>query len=145
MMKIYYAALFYLVTGLASGLGYREFTKINDYTQADGFTQLSVVHTHLLTLGLIVMLIVLVLEKVFTLSKSKTFPWFFWIYNVGVVITTVAMTIIGVMQVLGEEPSKALSGISGSGHILVTAALILLFVGLRRRILDSSQKVQSVA
>ena len=70
MRKLFYAATAYLVLGLASGLYYREFTKSNDYTAADGFTQLSVLHTHLLTLGVIVLLIVLVLEKVFTLSNS---------------------------------------------------------------------------
>ncbi|HSU71450.1 MAG TPA: DUF2871 family protein [Micrococcaceae bacterium] len=34
-------------------------------------------HTHLLTLGFIVLLIVLVLEKGLTLSKSPLFGWFF--------------------------------------------------------------------
>ncbi|HEU4807476.1 MAG TPA: DUF2871 domain-containing protein [Homoserinimonas sp.] len=134
MMKLYYATLTYLILGLASGLFYREFTKANDYTAVDGFTQLAVVHTHLLTLGVIVLLIVLVLEKVFALSRSKTFTWFFWIYNLGLVVSVAAMTVNGVLHVLGEESSKALAGISGSGHILLTAGLILLFVALGTRV-----------
>lgn len=133
-MKLYYATLAYLVLGLASGLFYREFTKANDFTAADGFTQLAVVHTHLLTLGVIVLLIVLVLEKVFALSKSKTFSWFFWIYNLGLVVSVAAMAVNGMLHVLGEEPSKALAGISGSGHILLTAGLILLFVALGKQV-----------
>ena len=77
MKKLFYAASIYLVLGLSAGLYYREFTKANDYTAADGFTQLAVAHTHLLTLGVIVLLIVLALEKVFALSNSKAFTWFF--------------------------------------------------------------------
>lgn len=134
MRKLFYAATAYLVLGLASGLYYREFTKSNDYTAADGFTQLSVLHTHLLTLGVIVLLIVLVLEKVFTLSKSKAFNWFFWIYNLGLVVTTASMAVNGTLHVLGQETSKVLTGISGSGHILLTAAFVLLFVAIWNRI-----------
>ncbi|HEY9499010.1 MAG TPA: DUF2871 family protein [Terrimesophilobacter sp.] len=134
MTKLYYTMLGYLVLGLASGLFYREFTKLNDYTAADGFTQLSVVHTHLLTLGVVVLLVVLLLEKVFTLSRSKAFGWFFWIYNLGLVVTASAMTVNGAMHVLGLESSKAIAGISGSGHILLTAGLLLLFFALGTRI-----------
>lgn len=140
-MKLYYAAAIYLVLGLASGLFYREFTKGRDYTAADGFTQLSVVHTHLLTLGVIVLLIVLVLDKVVGLSQRKEFLWFFWIYNLGLVVTATAMTVNGVRHVLGEEPSKALAGISGSGHMLLTAGLVLLFVALGQRLRTSAPPV----
>jgi cbb3-type cytochrome oxidase subunit 1 len=134
MRKLLCAASVYLVLGLASGLYYREFTKSNGYTGADGFTQLSVVHTHVLTLGVIVLLIVLALEKIFTLSDSKAFNWFFWVYNLGLVVTAAAMTVNGTLHVLGQEASNALTGISGSGHILLTAGLVLLFVALGSRI-----------
>lgn len=134
MTKLYYATLGYLVLGLASGLFYREFTKLNGYTAADGFTQLSVVHTHLLTLGVIVLLVVLVLEKVFALSESRAFGWFFWIYNLGLLVTASAMTVNGGLHVLGLESSKAIAGVSGSGHILLSAGLLLLFVALGKRI-----------
>jgi len=134
MRKLFSASSAYLALGLASGLFYREFTKANDYTAADGFTQLAVVHTHLLTLGVIVLLIVLVLEKVFTLSRSRAYAWFFWVYNLGLVVTVSTLTVNGTLQVLGMEASKALAGISGSGHILLTAGLILLFTALWRRI-----------
>ena len=134
MTKLYYASLAYLLFGLASGLFYREFTKLNDFTAADGFTQLSVVHTHLLTLGMIVMLIVLALEKLFSLSASKSFSWFFWIYNIGLVVTAAAMTVNGMLVVLGLETSKALAGIAGSGHMLLSAALLVLFFALGKRI-----------
>jgi hypothetical protein len=136
MKKLFYAATVYLVLGLASGLFYREFTKANGYTAADGFTQLSVVHTHLLTLGVIVLLVVLALEKVFGLSRSPVFSWFFWLYNVGLVISATTMTVNGVLHVLGESSSAALAGISGSGHIILTAGLVLLFVAIGKRVLE---------
>lgn len=134
MRKLFLASTVYLALGLASGLFYREFTKLNEFTAADGFTQLSVVHTHVLTLGVIVLLIVLVLEKVFTLSRSRAFSWFFWIYNLGLVVTTAGLMTNGMLTVLGQETSKALAGISGSGHILLTVGLILLFVALGKSI-----------
>src|SRR5690606_26706610 len=44
---------------------------------------------HLLTLGLIVLLIVLVIEKVFTISRSpKLFTWFFRLYNARAILTS---------------------------------------------------------
>jgi hypothetical protein len=136
MKKLLYAASAYLGLGLASGLFYREFTKANAYTAADGFTQLSVVHTHLLTLGVIVLLIVLALEKVFGLSRSPLFGWFFWLYNAGLIISSGTMVVNGMLRVLGESSSAALAGISGSGHIILTAGLILLFIALGKRVLE---------
>jgi hypothetical protein len=47
MRKLFYAAFAYMNLGVGSGLFYREFTKVNDFSD-DRFTQLSVVHTHLL-------------------------------------------------------------------------------------------------
>ena len=128
----------YLATGLGSGLAYREITKAQDF---DGFTQLALVHTHILTLGVMVMLTVLVLEKVFTLSRSKAFSWFFWVYNIGLVITSTTMVINGILQINGDESSKAIAGISGSGHILLTIGLILLMVALGKRVRDERTAV----
>jgi hypothetical protein len=78
MSRLFYASFAYMIAGVLSGLFYREFTKLNDFP-AGQFTQLGLAHTHLLTLGFIVLLIVLVLEKTFTLSQSRLFGWFFWL------------------------------------------------------------------
>lgn len=59
MRRLYLAAIAYATLGLAGGLFYREITHARDFT---GNTQLAVVHTHLLALGLLVMLIVLALD-----------------------------------------------------------------------------------
>jgi uncharacterized membrane protein YgdD (TMEM256/DUF423 family) len=82
--------------------------------------------------------IVLVLEKVFDLSRSKLFAWFFWIYNAGVILTSATLIWHGSLTVLGLESSKAISGIAGTGHVLLTAGMVLLFVALGRALRRTS-------
>ncbi len=52
MKKLLNASFIYMLAGVASGLFYREFTKLNDFPEGQ-FTQLGLAHTHLLTLGFI--------------------------------------------------------------------------------------------
>ena len=131
--KIYWAAAIYTILGLLSGLYYRELTKAKNFT---GDTQLAILHTHLLALGTLVFLIVLVLEKVFALSETKSFKPFFWSYHAGMLITVGAMAVHGTLTVLGKESGAAIAGIAGLGHIVLTVAFVLLFVGLHARISD---------
>ncbi|MFQ4147933.1 DUF2871 domain-containing protein [Arthrobacter sp. LAPM80] len=132
MKKLFYSAFAYMVIGVLSGLFYREYTRGKDFT---GSTQLSIVHTHLLTLGFLVLLIVLILEKQFALSESKLFNWFFWTYNIGLVLTVATMVVHGILQVNGDTTvSGAIPGIAGVGHIVITAGMILLFLALRNRL-----------
>lgn len=123
----------YTVVGLAAGLFYREFTKANGYPEGL-MGQLGLAHTHILTLGMIVLLIVLALEKVFALSSSRLFRWFFWIYNVGVVLTSAMLIWHGMLQVLSLESSKMIAGIAGLGHMLVGAGFVLLLLTIRTAI-----------
>ena len=114
MRKLLNAAFSYMLAGVASGLFYREFTKLNDFPEGQ-FTQLGLAHTHLLTLGFIVLLIVLVIEKVFTISASpKLFAWFFWLYNAGVILTSAMLILHGSLTVLGEESNKMIAGIAAA-------------------------------
>lgn len=134
MRKIVNWAFGYMLVGVASGLFYREFTKMNDFPAGE-FTQLGLAHTHLLTLGFIVLLIVLLLEKAFALSTHrKLFGWFFATYNAGVILTSAMLIVHGMLTVLGIESSKMISGIAGLGHMGLTAGMILLFVMLRRQV-----------
>ncbi|MFI6165445.1 DUF2871 domain-containing protein [Nocardia sp. NPDC051052] len=139
MKKIYYAAHTYMIVGVISGLFYRELTKWYDVT---GDTQLGVVHTHLLALGMLFHLIVLALAKVFTLSTSTLFGWFFWVYNAGLALTVVMMTVHGIQTVVGAETSAAISGIAGLGHIVLTVGLILFFIALGKRVSEPQQGAQ---
>ena len=117
MRKIYVAAHVYMILGLISGLYYRELTKAKDFT---GDSQLGVVHTHILALGMLFFLIVLALEKLFTLTDGKLFTAFFWVYNAG----------------------PALDGLSGLGHITITLGLIFFFINLGKRV-ESEVKEKS--
>lgn len=147
MKKLFNAAFIYMVVGVLSGLFYREFTKSHDFPEG-GFTQLSLVHTHVLTLGFIVLLVALALEKAFGFSRSpKLFTWFFWLYNAGVIVTSGTMVWHGMLTVLGQESNAMISGIAGLGHILITAGMIVLFIALRQAVIrdqkDSTKSVQA--
>ncbi|WP_433413058.1 DUF2871 domain-containing protein [Microtetraspora malaysiensis] len=139
MKKLYYAALVYMVLGLAGGLYYRDLTKMKNFT---GETQLSVVHTHFLVLGMVFFLIMILFERVFALSESRAFTWFFWVYNAGLALTATIMTVHGTMTVLGKETGAAIAGIAGMGHILLTVALVLFFVCLRGRLFPKAAAVR---
>jgi hypothetical protein len=132
MKKLYWAALAYMVLGLASGLYYREYTKSHDFT---GRTELAVMHTHLLALGMLAFLAVLALDRLFTLSGILEFELFFWTYNAGLLLTVAMMAVHGTITVRGGTVSGAVSGIAGLGHIVLTVGLILLFIALGKRVL----------
>lgn len=123
MKKIYIAAFAYLIVGLGFGVFYREFTKANNFVEG-GYTQLSVVHTHTLTLGFMFFLILLLLEKSFELSKQGFFAPAFWLYNAGLLASVTMMTWHGIYQVVGNEWSAGLSGIAGLGHMVMTIGLL---------------------
>ncbi|GIG68368.1 DUF2871 domain-containing protein [Phytomonospora endophytica] len=131
MRRSLHTAHVYMILGLVSGLFYREFTKLNDFT---GESQLSVVHTHLLALGMLVFLIVLGLDKVFGLSGMKSFNVFYWLYNTGMVITVGSMVFRGVQTVLGNEIPEVFAFLSGAGHIVLTIGLIAFFGALGKRV-----------
>ena len=129
MRRLYLAAIVYAAAGLAGGLAYREVTHARDFT---GYTQLAVLHTHLLTLGLIVMLIVLALDATLGISDSRSFSWFFTTYNAGLVITAAALTWHGLLQVFGQEAGPAIAGIAGLGHILLTIGIGCLLAAINK-------------
>src|SRR5699024_2523019 len=119
-----------MVIGALSGLYYRELTKSRDFPSPE-FSQLPLVHTHVLTLGFIVLLIVLVLQHLFKLSQSNLFNWFFWTYNIRLILTACMLPVRGPMTVVGSQTCPATAGISGLGHIFLTLGMVLLFLNLR--------------
>ncbi|MGW5107144.1 DUF2871 domain-containing protein [Nocardia sp. NPDC004123] len=135
MKTLVNTAHIYMIIGLISGFYYREITKAEHFT---GQSQLGVVHTHVLALGMLFFLIVLALEKQFTLSARKTlYAWFFWLYNTGLIITIALMTLHGTLTVLGNSSGEAIALCAGLGHILLTAGLIVFFITLGKSIDDS--------
>lgn len=134
MKKLYFAAFTYLILGLASGIFYREFTKHYEFPE-NSDSQLSAVHTHLLTLGFLVFLIVMVIEKAFNLSSDSRFKPFFWAYNAGLVVSTGTMVWHGMLTVMGQEViSPAISGIAGLGHSIMSIGLILFMIALGSKV-----------
>lgn len=129
MRRLYLAAISYAGLGLAGGLLYREVTKAFDF---EGPTQLAVVHTHLLALGLLMMLIVLALDAALGISGSRSFSWFFTTYNAGLIITAATLTWHGLLQITGQPAGPAVAGIAGLGHILLTIGIGCLLFALRR-------------
>jgi len=124
MQKLARASLSYMIIGLISGVYFREFTKLKDFTD---WTQLSVVHTHTLILGMFFFLIVLLLEKNFQLTQHKNFKKFYVTYNIGLGVTILMLLTHGTMTVLGKDVSPAISGIAGLGHIILTVGLGFFF------------------
>ena len=141
MKKIAKLSFFYSMLGMLLGVFYREFTKINDFTEE---TVLSGLHTHVLVSGVFFLLIVLLLEKSFELTKNKKFNKFFITYNIGLVLSVIMMAIRGCVEVLGLEIStmidSSISGIAGLSHIIMTIAYILFFLILLNRINDLDSK-----
>jgi hypothetical protein len=139
MKKLFYAAMFYLVFGLCSGLFYREFTKSNEFT---GLTQLKLAHTHILVLGFFMFFILTLFEKVFSISESKWFNKFFVVYNVGALLTLIMFLVIGVAQVRGITPAGPFNGIAGLGHVIITIGFVFLFLVLKERILKEDESIK---
>ncbi len=119
MKKLFNAAFFYLVLGLLSGIFAREFTRTKDI---EGSTMLNVIHTHVLVLGFVFFLIALVLSKVFTMHEAKSFNKWFIVYNLGLILTVVAMLVRGLLQVNGTD-FKGLSHMAGLSHVIISVGL----------------------
>ncbi|MBK0418309.1 DUF2871 domain-containing protein [Leucobacter sp. CSA1] len=134
MHHLLVSAFVYAGLGVASGLFYREFTKLNGFPEG-AFTQLGLAHTHLLALGFFPFLILLGLEQAFRFSAArKRFVWFLWLYHAGVVLTSAMLILHGSLTVLGLESSKMIAGVAGLGHMAITAAIAVLFTALRTAI-----------
>lgn len=130
--RLFYSAGSWTAIGLLSGLYWREFTKMNEFT---GDTMLSTAHTHALALGTLVFLAVLALAKVFPLAE-KSGKLFALLYNVGMAFTVGTMLVKGTLQVL-ELPiatSAMWPGFSGLGHMILTGTWVYFFLVLRKAV-----------
>lgn len=139
---LFAATVVYLVLGLAAGLVYRELTK-HAGVPAGQPLQLGVLHTHLLTLGFLVGLVVLALDRLFALGRQALFPVFFWVYNAGVLLSTAMMAVRGIGELGGHEGSPALAGIAGMGHIVLSIGLAVLVVMLGRAVWARAPREQA--
>ena len=146
MNKFLNTAFAYIILGLASGLFYREFTKATD--NLGTHTQLNTLHTHLLVLGMVMFLVVLALDAVFSLSGRRSFSVFYWTYNIGLVVTVAMQAVRGFLTLDGQDPattSAAIPGIAGLGHMLLTVGLVALFVAVRAGIKDRTAALEKAS
>lgn len=128
--RLYLAAAAWATVGLLGGLYYRTLT--HRLGVDGGGTQLAVVHTHALALGATWLLVVMALVRVFGLEESPRVRSFFVAWNAGLTLSVGAMLVKGTMQVLGYAAADhpAIAGVSGTGHIVMTVAMTLLFLAL---------------
>ncbi len=126
-LLLYRLAATWTAIGLAGGLFYREITRSAEFVAP---TQLSVIHTHSLALGTLVMLVLLALERLFAVSRERFFTAGVWVYTAGLALTVTMLAVNGYRTVMGHETPAALAGISGLGHITLTVGFLLLFLAL---------------
>lgn len=134
MKRYVNAALVYAILAMIDGVFYREFTKFQGFT---GKTTLAVVHTHYFVLGMMFFLLLLVLEKQFSFSRTKT-RRVLTVYHVGLNLTAVMLVVRGVTQVmalnLSSGASAAISGMAGLGHIMLGISMVLVLLEIKRSI-----------
>lgn len=150
MKKYLNISIVYAIAAMAEGVFYREFTKMNGFT---GTTAMGKAHGHLFMLGMIVFLLIALFAAYSEkhgdkkIDGQKPFKAFMVIYNIGVPLTAVMMTVRGITQVLGTELSKganaAISGIAGIAHILAGTGIILLLVSLKKCVCKSDETVSA--
>jgi hypothetical protein len=136
MKKLYNSAFIYLLIGALSGVFFREFTKINNYT---GKTTLSVVHTHFLVLGFLFFLILTLTYPILNFHKIKNFNKWFITYNIGLLLTGSTMLARGILQVTGAD-FNGLSHIAGTAHAILGISLFWFMFILKKALEDYSLK-----
>ncbi|MBM6820997.1 DUF2871 family protein, partial [Clostridium saudiense] len=107
MKRLFNLSFFYLILGLALGVFFREFTKLNDFS---GATTLNVAHTHTLVLGFIFFLVIVILEKVFTISNIKYFNIWLITYNIGLLSLISTLVARGILEILNKYPYEVSGG-----------------------------------
>lgn len=135
MKRYMNTALLYAALAMVGGVFYREFTKLNGFT---GKTTLGLVHTHYFLLGMVFFLLLLLLEKSFSFTGTRT-GRILAAYHIGLNLTSMTLVVRGVTQVLGTALSTSVSaaifGIAGIGHILLGVSLVLLLMQVRRSVI----------
>ena len=130
MKKLFNLSFFYLILGLALGIFFREFTKLNDFT---GVTTLSAAHTHTLVLGFIFFLVIVVLENVFTISNIKNFNIWLITYNIGLLSLIFTLVTRGILEVLSKD-FAGLPHMAGTSHVILGLSLIWFMIMLKKSI-----------
>ena len=130
MKRLFNLSFLYLILGLALGVFFREFTKLNDFS---GATTLNVAHTHTLVLGFIFFLVIVILEKVFTISNIKYFNIWLITYNIGLLSLISTLVARGILEILNKD-FAGLPHIAGTSHAILGLSLIWFMIILKESI-----------
>lgn len=128
MKKLINTSFIYFILAMISGVFFRHFTKAYNFT---GYSALSVVHTHLLTLGTFLFLILASFSLNTNLLNTKFFNKFFILYNISLPLLIICMLASGIYTVLSKELPIFITALAGISHILIFLAMILLFLSLK--------------
>lgn len=141
MKKLINISFIYFILAMVCGVFYREFTKFFNFTDK---TTLSFTHSHLLTLGTILFLILALFSINTDLLSHKKFKVFLRLYNISLPFMVIMMIIRGIIQVLNVNISSginaAISGMAGIAHILMLVSFIILFIILKNLNVDKNNK-----
>lgn len=140
MKKMINLSFGYMIAAIVAGVFFREYTKLMGFT---GRTTLSFVHAHLFALGMILSLIIALFCGRYPLMKNKKFSRFLLLYKIGVPFAAIMMFLRGMLQVVGTPLTRAvdasISGVTGIAHVVVTVALVFLFLALREEAVESPE------
>ena len=139
MKKLVKTAFIYAIIAMICGVIYREGSRFLELTEPNTW---SFTHTHFFVLGMFFFLIVVILEKEFSLTKDKKFKAFYIIYNIGLIITGIMLWMRGIADITESfynSYDKMISGISGIGHILLGIGIILFFIILNNKIKEKNK------
>lgn len=131
MKKLINTSFIYAILALASGVFYREFTRMFEYV---GKTTLSVMHVHLFVMGSLVFLLLVLFEKQFKITENRFFNKFFLTYNIGLAFMVIMFIWRGIDQVLLLNGGAMISGIAGLSHILFSIGIIMMFILLKKEV-----------
>ncbi len=141
MKKLINISFIYFILAMICGVFYREFTKFFNFTDK---TTLSFTHSHLLTLGTILFLILALFSINTDLLSHKKFNVFLRFYNISLPFMVIMMIVRGIIQVLNVNISSgvnaAISGMAGIAHILMLVSFIILFIILKNLNVDKNNK-----
>lgn len=119
-------SIVYAVLALVGGVFYREFAKLNGYTN---WTTLSVVHTHYFILGMMFFLILGLISLNINFKSNRAVLF----YNIGLNLMAIMLVVRGIVQVLDlNVVSAVISGIVGIGHIILGISLILILLDIKK-------------
>lgn len=117
-------SLVYAIAALASGVFFREFTKLNDFS---GVTTLAFTHVHLLVLGTLLFLVLAIAGVCTSVLEDKRFKGFFVLHNIALPFMVIMLYVRGIDQVIGLGlPDAAIAGMAGLSHIALAVSLVLV-------------------